>query len=259
MNTPNIGIALSGGGARGAAHIGALQALNENNIFPTMVSGSSAGALIGAIYCSGYTPLEMLALCKEHAFLKIFKIGFTNKGLTELKYLEAFLKTHLKAKTFEDLKIPLSIGVTNINTGMFEVRSSGDLIKTILASCSIPLLFKPVKLDKDVYIDGGVLNNLPIEPLQETCDKIIGISVCPHVYKEKVVGIKDIAERVFHLGVWNTMEHRLKQCDVAIEIEGAFQFGIFDLKHASALFDAGYQTTIAKMNMITENISSDKK
>lgn len=259
MNSLKIGISLSGGGARGAAHIGVLQALNENSIYPSMVSGSSAGALIGALYCSGLQPLEILELCKNHSFFKIFKIGFINKGLTELKYLEEFLENHLKAKTFEDLKVPLSIGVTNINTGTFEVRSSGNLIKTILASCSIPLIFKPVKLDQDIYIDGGVLNNLPIEPLQEKCDKIIGVSVCPHKYSQRVDGMKDIAERVFNLGVWNTMEHRLKQCDVAIEVEAALSYGIFDLKQSPALFAIGYDATVAKIDEIKQSILISKK
>jgi len=256
MNSIKIGIALSGGGARGAAHIGVLQALNENEIYPNMISGSSAGALIGALYCSGYSPKEILELSKEHSFLKIFKIGFINKGLTELTYLRDFLEVNLKSKTFENLKIPLKIGVTNINTGEFELKDSGDLISTILASCAIPIIFKPIKLNKDVYIDGGVTNNLPIESLQIYCDKIIGVSVCPHTYKERVEGVKDIAERVFHLSVWNTMEHRLKQCDVAIEIKDAFSFGIFDLKQSPKLFQIGYSTTINNIANIKSKLFS---
>lgn len=254
MAQNKIGISLSGGGARGAAHIGVLQALQENDIKPSMISGSSAGALIGALYCSGYTPLEILELCKDHSFLKIFRIGFINKGLTELSYLKEFLEKYLKVSTFEELAIPLKVGVTNINTGEFELRESGELIGPILASCAIPILFKPIKLDEDIFIDGGVTNNLPIEPLQQACDKIIGVSVCPHIYRERVDGIKDIAERVFHLAVWNTMEHRLKQCDIAIEIEGAFPFGIFDLKQSPELFKIGYNTTIQKILDIKQSL-----
>ena len=88
-----LGLVLSGGGARANAHIGALHALNENGIYPTHISGASAGALIGALYCSGYSPLEILALSKSKAFLSIFKIGFLNKELTDMSRLKTFLRS----------------------------------------------------------------------------------------------------------------------------------------------------------------------
>ncbi|GMN08417.1 patatin-like phospholipase family protein [Croceitalea sp. MTPC5] len=235
-----IGITLSGGGARGAAHTGALQALNENDIFPQAVSGSSAGALIGALYCCGYAPKEILQLSTNHSFLKIFRLGFINKGLTELTYLEEFLNVNLKVKTFENLPVSLKVGVTNINTGAFEIIDSGNIVDAVVASCSIPLLFRPKKIGKDIYIDGGVTNNLPIECLEADVDKILGISVCPHKYDSRVDGMKDIAERVFHLAVWNNMESRMAKCDFAIEIEGAFPFGMFDLQQSQELFKVGY-------------------
>ncbi|WP_035086247.1 patatin-like phospholipase family protein [Aquimarina latercula] len=259
MKQQKIGISLSGGGARGAAHIGVLQALNENGIVPAMVSGSSAGAIIGALYCSGYSPLEILELCRDHTFLKIFRIGFINKGLTELTYLKEFLEKTLKAKTFEDLHIPLKVGVTNINKGAFEIKESGDLIKSVVASSAIPLIFKPVKIGNDIYVDGGVMNNLPIEPLQDHCHKIIGVSVCPHKFNSRVEGIKDIGVRTFHLAVWNTMEHRLDQCDVVLEIEKSFSYGLFDLKQSPELFQAGYETTLQQISSIKDTLSKTQK
>lgn len=250
MKNIKIGLCLSGGGARGAAHIGALQALNENGIYPSHISGSSAGALVGSLYCSGYSPLEILELSKEHSFLKIFHLGFINKGFTDLKYLEAFLTENLKVKTFEELKVPLSVGITDINKGIFEIRERGDLMKIVMASCSIPLLFKPVEMDGSCYLDGGIMNNLPIEPLQKTCSKLIGLSLCPHDFDKDVEGIMDVAERIFHLGVWNTMEHRMSICDIAIELEGTFGYGMFDLKKSPELFEIGYNTMIQQMNEI---------
>ena len=138
----NLGLVLSGGGARANAHIGVLQALNENGIYPTHISGSSAGALIGALYCSGYSPKEILELAKSYEFLKIFKIGFLNKGLTEMTRLRKFLNKHLK-DDFNALNSPLYISVTNLNSGEYEIISKGNLIDFILASCAVPLLFKP--------------------------------------------------------------------------------------------------------------------
>lgn len=243
-----IGIVLSGGGARGAAHIGVLQALNENNIFPDQVSGTSAGSIIGALYCAGYTPFEILKLSHEKAFLKIFKIGFLNKGLTELTYLKDFLKDHIVINKFEELKLPLHVCISNLNSGKFEIVSEGQLFEILAASCALPLLFKSVKIKGNTYVDGGLLNNLPVEPLLKKCSKIIGISLCPHeTIKEEVKGIRNIAERCLQLAIWGTIQHRMKQCDVAIEIKKSFEYGIFDAKKSEELFDIGYEATMGRM------------
>ena len=135
----SIGIAMSGGGARGIAHIGVLHALNENGIYPDHVSGSSAGSIIAALYCYGYTPKEILELSHKKAFLKIFKIGFLNKGLTDLTYLRDFLKCHIDFNGLSQPKIKLHVCVSNINSGRFEIISDGNFIEPLLASCALPL------------------------------------------------------------------------------------------------------------------------
>jgi NTE family protein len=240
----SIGLSLSGGGARGAAHIGVLQGLNELGIFPSHVSGSSAGALIGAFYCSGYTPKEIQELSISHSFMKFYQLGFSSKGLTNPKFLFNFLKKHLKSKDFKSLKIPLSVGVTNIDKGLFTVLQEGDLIKAIMASCAIPILFKPVEIDGDLHLDGGLMNNLPIEPLQVDCQKIIGVGICPHHYNTAVSGITEIGLRSFHLAIWNTMEHRMNSCDVAIDVLEVEKFWMFDFKNVQGLYDIGYKAVM---------------
>lgn len=249
-----IGIAFSGGGARGAAHIGVLQALNDNGIFPDRISGSSAGSIIGSLYCAGYKPAEILKLSHEKAFLKIFKIGFLNKRLTELTYLKDFLNNHLNAHKFEDLILPIHVCISNINSGKFEIISEGKLIEVLAASCALPLLFKSVKINGSIYVDGGLLNNLPVEPLLKNCEKIIGVSVCPHETRTDVVGIRNMAERCLQLAIWGTMQHRFKQCNVAIEIEKSFRYSMFDVKKSEELFDIGYEATMSRMYEIKEKL-----
>ncbi|TYP98971.1 NTE family protein [Tenacibaculum adriaticum] len=253
-NDKNIGIVLSGGGARAAAHIGVLQALNENNVYPSRISGTSAGALIGALYCAGYTPLEILELAKSKSFLKIFRIGFNNRGLTEMTRLKDFLNKHI-TNDFNELKIPLYISVTNLNLGNFEIKSSGNLIEYISATCAVPLLFRPIKIEDHLYVDGGLLNNLPVEPLINTCDKIIGVSVNSHQYKEEIKGVLQITERCLHLAVWNTIQERLKKCDIAIELDKPFNYSVFSLSKTDELFKAGYDITISKMDFILKSLN----
>lgn len=245
-----IGVALSGGGARGAAHIGVLQALNENGIFPSHVSGASAGALIASLYCSGYTPLEILALSKEKEFLHIFSKGFVLQELRGLSRLKRFLESHISPKNIEDLKLPLFISLSNLNTGKCEIINKGDLIPIILASCSIPLIFKPIKINGNSYVDGGLLNDLPITPLKEKNLKIIGVSLCANDYLPQVKGVLNIAERVFQMSVLNNITPRLRQCDVALELTRTFKYGMFDVSKSQELYDIGYETTLLKIDAI---------
>ena len=249
-----IGLVLSGGGSRAAAHIGALQALNEKGIFPTHISGASAGALIGVLYCHGYTPLEILELAKSQEFLKIFKIGFNNKGLTKMTRLKAFLKRHVK-DDFNELKIPLSVSVSNLNSGTYEIISSGILIDYVVASCAVPLLFKPIVINDIQYVDGGLLNNFPIEPLLNTCDKIIGISVDGNPYKEKISGTLRITERCLKLAIWNTIQDRIKQCNASVIIDDHTEYNLFSFSKSEELFEIGYNSVLNKINEIKEALN----
>ena len=253
----NIGIALSGGGARGAAHIGVLQALNENDIFPDHISGASAGALIGALYCNGYSPLEILELSKEHSFLRIFKIGIMNQRLTDMSRLKKFLYNHIEDE-FEKLNVSFYLSVTNLNSGKFEIKSSGPLIDYIAASCAIPLVFHPLAINGNMYVDGGVLNNLPVEPLLKRCDAVCGVSVSDHQVKDKIAGRAQTAQRCMQLAIWNNVEHRLKMCDIALEIPNAFGYGMFAFQKSEELFKIGYNETIKRMPEILKKFRQNR-
>lgn len=246
-----IGIVLSGGGARGAAHIGVLKALNENEIFPDMVSGVSAGSIIGVLYCAGYSPEEILELTHRTALLKVFKLNIWHKGMTDQTYLRDFLLNHLPTNDFDNLKIPFNICVSNINTGKYEIISKGNnLIETLLASCALPLVYNSVTINENKYVDGGLLNNLPVEPLLKSCDKIIGVSLCPHEMRNEIEGWRNIGIRCLQLAIWNTVQPRLLQCNVALEIEDSFGYGMFNLKKSEELVKIGYETTMKSMDSI---------
>ncbi len=103
------------------------------------------------------------------------------------------------------METPLHISVTNLNSGKYEIKSSGTLTDYITASCALPFIFKPVTINKIQYVDGGLLNNLPIEPLEEKCDKIIGVSVSSHEPRPKINGRISVAERCMKLAIWNTV------------------------------------------------------
>lgn len=242
-----IGVALSGGGARGIAHLGVLKALNEEGIFPNIISGTSAGSIVGALYCAGYTPEESLKIVQKTSVLSVFRPSFSWKGFLKIDKLADILQKHLP-ETFEDLNLPLVVAASEINEGKTAYFKSGNLIKPILASASIPVLFKPMEIDGKNYVDGGILNNLPAEPLVDNVDTLIGVSCNPYGYADKLDNAKLLMERSALLAInGNTMKSRAL-CDQFIEPITLTQFSGFDLSRSREIFEAGYKFTLENMS-----------
>ncbi len=164
-----IGLVLSGGGARGFAHLGLIQALNDAGIYPDVISGTSAGALAGVLYADGHTPKEILKLMNSGSRLDFMRPALPREGLLQIGGIVKILKTSLRAKTFEELKIPLYVSATDLNIGKAVYFSEGDLFDPVIASASIPVLFQPVIINNIYYVDGGVLDNLPVRPIENKC------------------------------------------------------------------------------------------
>src|SRR5450759_2588645 len=139
-----IGIVLSGGGARGFAHLGVLQALNDTGIFPDIVSGTSAGALAGVLYCDGYTPKEILKIMNTHSRFDFMRPAMPHDGLLQISGIAKILENNLNARTFQELKIPLFVTATDLNNGKAVYFNEGPLLNPVIASSSIPVLFKTV-------------------------------------------------------------------------------------------------------------------
>jgi magnesium transporter len=253
-----IGIALSGGGARGIAHIGVLQALEENGISPEYVSGSSAGSIVGALYAAGKTPQEILHIFKETSLYKLFKLTVPTVGLTDLSNLKNILGEHIEEDSFEALPKKLFVCVTNLSLGRFEISSQGKLFEMVATSCSIPIVFKSRQINGDSYVDGGLLNNLPIEPLKEICDLVIGVNVTPIDENKKLDDLLKISSRTFELVLWGNVEERLKRCDIAIEPKADI-FGLFEVSQTDQIYQAGYDAAILEMPKLLKLIDDEGK
>lgn len=253
MKNKKIGISLSGGAARGIAHIGVLQALEEANIFPSCISGSSAGSLVGALYAAGHSPKTMLDIALSTNLFKLFRPQLS-LGLMDLSRVLKILEEYIPKNDFGVLEKKLFVCITNLEQGNWEIREEGELFKTIIASCSIPFIFKPVKINGQLYVDGGVLNNLPIEPLKPNCDKIIGVNIIPIQPRKSIDSIIEIAERSIDLVVNSNSLSRLAECDVQIEIEGIDKYSLFDFNQAKEIYDLGYEITKHKMVSIKKGL-----
>jgi len=235
------GLVLSGGGTRGFAHLGVLKALEEDNIKIDIISGVSAGSIAGALYADGKAPEQILEILTSQKVLQYLDFSLPKTGLVKMTGFEKTLNKHLKAQTFEELGIPLKVFAVNINTGEYKCFDKGPLSVAVKASSSIPVMFPPVEIDKDMYCDGGVINNFPVEPLIDICERIIGVSVNPIGKERKLDSLKKIVERTFQLTIRTHTLERRKHCHLFIEPEGIGDYGILDLSSAKKIFDLGYK------------------
>lgn len=251
-----IGIALSGGAARGIAHIGVLQALEENNLQPEIISGCSAGAIIGVLYADGKIPLDIYKLVEHKNLYSIVRMRLPDKGVMELGYFQNVLTKELKHNRFDALKKEFYLSVTNLNTGTWEVVHTGDnLIQYVIASSSIPMIFKPVKIDAHYYVDGGVLHNLPAACIRGKCEVLIGVNVNPVSQISHIHGIKDVGMRCVDLSLNANVQSQLQLCDVVIEPEIS-AFGLFDLTKSAAIYQAGYDAALRVITSIRKKLST---
>ncbi|SHO62514.1 patatin-like phospholipase family protein [Algoriphagus zhangzhouensis] len=235
-----IGLALSGGGARGISHLGVLKGLNEVGIFPNQVSGTSAGAIVGAMYCQGYQPEEILKIILDTNYFKFMKPAISWTGLLKMTSVESLFKLYLKDNDFGKLQIPLTVTATDIKKGKTVYFSQGELIPAVMSSACIPGMFEPIIIGNKHLVDGGILNNLPVEPHEGTCDYVIGVS-CNHLPEESnIKNMKNLIERSVIMMMNHNVYSRRDKCDYFIESPGLGKIGVFDLKKAPELYKAGY-------------------
>src|SRR5205807_3055520 len=179
-NRPRIGLALSGGAARGIAHVGGLRALEENNIPIDAIAGASVGALVGGSYAAGLSIEQLQKMAHGFRWRHTARLSFSRLGLQSNARMEKFLRAHLPVTRFEDLKIPFAAMVTDLRKGeLIVLRDNGDLPFAIRASCCIPFFMTPIEDDKGrLLIDGGIVQNLPVSQTRDLgADIVIAVDV----------------------------------------------------------------------------------
>jgi len=236
-----FGIALSGGGARGIVHLGVLEALHKYGIRPEIISGASMGALIGVFYAAGFKPLQILDLVKSNKMVKMFKWQVPSGGLIDLKKVLSLLEDNIETDDFSSLKKPFYCSVVNLNSGHSEIKNEGKLFQWVLASASIPIIFEPQIIDGITYVDGGLLNNLPVDSIRDQCRILIGVHVNHNGAEDDISGIKAIAERTFRLVMSQNVRESFAKCDFVIDPPETRKYNTFDFKKADEIFKIGFE------------------
>ena len=240
----NIGLALSGGGVRGFAHIGALRALEDVGIKPDIIAGVSAGSIVASFYAAGMSADEIFNLFGSIDMSKFLQVDITKSGFLKLDKFKRFLETNLPIKSIEDLLIPTIIAATDIEQQHEMPFTSGNIAERVVASCSIPLVFRPVKIDGSYCVDGGVLHNLPSFYLRPVCNTVIGINVSPLKLGPIKLNVRSLAYRTYKLMTMRNVVADKQLCDLLVDIISIQGHSTFDTRAANKIAQKGYFETM---------------
>ncbi len=243
MKKHKLGLALAGGGVKGAAHVGVFKALKENDIEATCVAGTSAGALAAAFYAAGYDAEEIMEIFTRKDLFKFKGFSWSRPGLIEAAKYLGFLKDYFGDKHFEDLDKELHAVTTDLVKGTSVAFNKGPLFKPLLASCAFPFVFAPIEMEGTLHCDGGVINNFPVELVTEQCDHVLGIYVSPlrKITMDNLKQTHSVLDRIYRISNRYSSIEKIKDCSLVINPPELEEYGTFSLNKIEEIYELGYQ------------------
>ncbi len=254
MNEISYGLALSGDGARSFAHIGVFKALEEFGIQPEVISGTSMGAVLGSFIAAGYSFSELDKIIKNRSQSGLLKMVLPNLEVTSHEPIRKILKNFLP-ENIEDLKIPMHISATDLTLGNNVILTKGNLADALIASCSIPITLKPIKINGNYCVDGGLTKNLPASTIRGKCEVLIGSQVN---FIDKEAGIdtvSSILERCFRIGIYNSVKTDRAVCNLLIEPQEVEQIDPLNFRESAKIIDIGYHAAHKVLKQYQEDLN----
>ncbi|MCM1152753.1 MAG: patatin-like phospholipase family protein [Muribaculum sp.] len=242
VNKPTLGMALSGGGAKGFSHLGVLMAFEKFGMRPEILAGVSAGSIAATLYGSGLSVMDIMECFTEYSsFSDYTQLSIPREGFFSMKKFGKLLESWLPITTLEEMKIPTLVCATDFDKGKSVAWARGEIVPRVLASCSIPIIFKPVRINGTHYVDGGVLRNLPAWAIRDYCKALWGINCTPlnPTYRYST-SITDIALRSYQLMAKANTVQDLELCDNIISVTQVHKVGTFALKSMRKAVANGY-------------------
>lgn len=252
-----LGLALSGGGARGFAHLGALKAMEERDIRPDIISGTSVGSLVAVFYAEGYSIDQIMEIALSIKFTSIVEGIIPRGGFFKTTGVQHLLSKHIKSTKFEELKIPVRVVASDIELGKPKVFCTGDIIPAVMASCSVPIVFTPVKINDRHYVDGGLLMNFPASVIRRDCRTLLGVNISPVITMKYEESMKYIIERAMNYMVGASSSTQRDLCDYLIECTDVSEYSIFDFKHNQEIYKKGYDLASVYLDNNMNKIERD--
>lgn len=255
LGDSSLGIAFGGGGARGFSHIGVVLALEKFGIKADIVSGVSAGSIAAAMYGSGMTGKEMLDCFAEFSSFSEFREWTIPKsGLMSLNKFRHMLYKWLPVKRLEEMPIPTIICATDFDHGKSVGFTAGDASRKVMASCSIPIIFPPVKIKGVHYVDGGVLRNLPAWAIRDKCKVLLGSNCSPlgNSYRHKS-SLLAISLRTYSLITKSNTARDLELCDYVVQNQNLSRYSTFDVAYMKKIVLEGYDAACPVIESMLTN------
>lgn len=216
---PKLGLALGGGAARGFAHIGVLQVLEEEGIRPDLVVGTSAGSLVAAFYASGKTGAQLtwLADSMDESQLTDWTLPFTGRGMLRGEALGRYVNSQLNGLKIEDMKIPLGIVATDLQSGDGILFRRGDVATAVRASSAVPSVFEPVRIGNKDYVDGGLVSPVPVRYAKQMgAQYIIAVDISSRPEDAKTTDMLKVLLQTFSIMGKSISQLELAQADVVV-------------------------------------------
>lgn len=246
-----IGLALGGGGAKGAAHIGVLKALEEHHIPLHAVAGTSVGAVIAALYAFGKTPDAIYDIAREMTVGKISGFTLRKKGFSTTERMQTLLIEQLGDVNIEDALIPLAVIATNIRTGQKTIFTHGNLARAVAASAAIPGVFIPVEIDGEEYVDGGLVENVPVSALKPLgANAVIAVNLNSGADYPAPVGVMDVVSNALDIAINSKTRAQIRSASVVIALNLRGYSRTDNREKTDELINAGYKETVQRMERI---------
>ena len=229
------------------AQIGLLQYLNEQGVEPDIIAGTSGGAMIGALYCAGYAPHEILNFFISTRMFSFRNLSFSTLGLIDSEKVMRSMVSYFPDDNFSSLKKPLYVVATDLNRAQPAVFNSGPLIKALSASSAYPGMFTPVNWQGTVYADGGIINNFPTNLINDKCRHHVGMYLAPMKPKavEQFSNTFDVLDRVFHIYGSVQLARNIHLPEIALAPDGIENCRAFMVKpdQLKSIYEMGYNTS----------------
>ncbi|MDE2401879.1 MAG: patatin-like phospholipase family protein [Burkholderiales bacterium] len=253
---PRIGLALGGGAARGFAHIGVLQVLEEQGIKPDLVVGTSAGSLVAALYAAGKTPVDMGALAMNMDESTITDWMFPRRSLMKGEALAKYVRSFTGGRQIEQMRLPLGIVATDLNSGQPILFRRGDPGTAVRASSSVPGVFEPVRIAGHEYVDGGLVSPVPVKYARQMgAEVVIAVDISAIPEGQPTKGAVDILLQTFNIMGHSISQYELEDADVVMRPKLAgVGGGDFGARRLSIM--AGREAALTVLQQIKEKIAA---
>ena len=251
-NRPIVALVLGSGGARGYAHIGVIQVLEQQGIHPDFIVGTSAGSIVGSIYASGKTANELRDIALNMKAQDVRDVKLDTKGFFDGKKVENYVNQQVNNTPLELLKTPMYVVATELKEGKKVVFNYGNTGQAVRASVSIPSMFVPTKIGTDEYVDGGLVSPVPVDVARDLgADIIIAVDILAQPMHTETSNVWGLFNQNINIMQNHLAREELKHADIVIQPDLREKAHIFDVRGRQMTMQAGAEATFNQLNAIS--------